>query len=299
MNYDLSVCVFIKDTFKGAFCLFESMAQLMPLADEFIVMDLGSTDGTLEVLKDIESTNPKVRIVHDTFYKQDASVFAELANKVIAECKHKRILYYQSDEIWHEKLTDITKDMLETDAENLSFWRYQLRYNFQRIKWFPHIVHRIGTKESLKLVDDGMNTQGAYGVKMVTSKNEKGKDRWGSEHFLQWGDRYKHNPEDLPTHEMILDVSLTGGFLENIPDRRKMHAPFWNEDPINPSMPADEESMPLDRWIARNRNDENWHKKTTPFDIPQIMQYHIGKQRYELRPSLLKLLKVRSAEEWR
>jgi hypothetical protein len=43
MNYNLSGCVFIRNTFNGAFCLFESMHQLLPLCDEFIVMDLGST----------------------------------------------------------------------------------------------------------------------------------------------------------------------------------------------------------------------------------------------------------------
>ncbi|MHA2220417.1 MAG: glycosyltransferase [Candidatus Hodarchaeales archaeon] len=70
MSYNLSGCVFIKDTFAGAFCLFESMYQLLPLCDEFIVMDLGSTDGTLEVLKEIEKHNPKVKIVHSNFYEQ-------------------------------------------------------------------------------------------------------------------------------------------------------------------------------------------------------------------------------------
>jgi hypothetical protein len=38
MSYNLSGCVFIKDCFKGAFCLFESMYQLLPLCDEFIVI---------------------------------------------------------------------------------------------------------------------------------------------------------------------------------------------------------------------------------------------------------------------
>lgn len=290
MSYDLSVCVFIKDCFKGAFCLFESMAQLMPLADEFIVMDLGSIDGTLETLLKIETANNKVRIVHDTFYKNDASVFAELANKVVAECSHSRILYYQSDEIWHEDLIELTKDALEKDLQDYSFWRYQLRHNFQKIKWFPHPVHRIGTKESLHYTGDGMNTAKTFSTKMVS------KFDFGC--FMQWSDKFKHDPVKLPTDEMILDVSLTGGFLENISDRRMMHLPFWNEDMINPKMPADEEQMEVPRWIEFQRSNEDWQKKTTPFNIPQMMKWHVGKQRYELRPDLLEVLKM-GGSEWR
>ena len=102
MSYNLSGCVFIKDTFKGAFCLFESMYQLLPLCDEFIVMDLGSTDGTLEVLYEIAAVNSKVKVVHSNFYEQDAAIFAKLANDLIAMCNYPHVLYYQADEIWHD-----------------------------------------------------------------------------------------------------------------------------------------------------------------------------------------------------
>ena len=284
--YDLSGCVFIKDTFKGAFCLFESMYQLLPLCDEFIIMDLGSTDGTLEALKEIEAHNSKVKIVNSTFKKQDAGVFADLANELVAMCNYPSVLYYQSDEIWHENLVALTRQALDQGGRNLSFWRYQLKHNFQTMKWFPHPVHRIAPKDKFHFTNDGMNTDKVFDTTMVSN--------YDLEHFTQWGDRYKHNPVALPTNEMILDVSLTGGFLDNIPDRRRLHLPFWHEGDV---MPADEGGMGIDDWYKQERSRPAWRYKSTKFNIPEIMKYHLGKERYILRLMILETLKA--GDGWR
>ncbi len=287
MSYNLSGCVFIRNTFDGAFCLFESMYQLLPLCDEFVVMDLGSTDGTLEVLKEIEAHNPKVRIVHSTLYEQDAAIFAKLANDVIAECKYHNVLYYQADEIWHENLVELLIKELDRQTKYLqiteldySFWRVQLRYNFQTIKWFPHPVHRIGPRDKFNFVNDGMNTERAFDARMVSV--------FDLSEFMQWSDKYKFRPIELPLDNMILDVSLTGGFLDNIPTRRRMHLPFWNEGDV---MPADEQGLGVDEWYAQQQTDDRWSRTETAFDIPAIMKFHLGKKKYVLRENLLNTLK--------
>lgn len=279
MSYNLSGCVFIRNCFRGAFCLFESMYQLLPLCDEFIIMDLGSDDGTRQVLAEIEAANEKVTIVDRTFPYHDAAVFADLANELIQMCHYDDVLYYQADEIWHEDLLRLTRQALDDDLRNLSFWRVQLKHNFQKIKWFPHPVHRIAPKDQFNFVGDGMNTQQVYGVRMCSN--------WGIENFMQWGDRFKDNPVALPTNEMILDVSLTGGFLDNIPDRRRMHLPFWGEGDV---MPGDEWGMPVDEWYIAQKQDPVWEMKSTKFNIPEIMKYHLGRLKYKLRPSLLEAL---------
>jgi glycosyltransferase involved in cell wall biosynthesis len=293
MNYNLSGCVFIKNCFKGAFCLFESMYQLLPLCDEFIVMDLGSDDGTLEILKEIENHNPKVHIVHSTFYEQDAAIFAKLANDLVGMCNYSNVLYYQADEVWHEDLIGLTKERLDYQTQYLqitecdfSFWRVQLKYNFQKIKWFPHPVHRIAPKNNFNFVNDGMNTERTFGTHMVSN--------WDLGHFTQWGDKYKNKPVALPTNEMILDVSLTGGFLDNIPDRRRMHLPFWGEGDV---MPVDENGLSIDEWYKQQYHNPIWDLHQTKFNVPEIMKFHLGRRKYTLRPMLLEALKV--GEGWR
>jgi hypothetical protein len=245
-----------------------------------------STDGTLEALKEIEAHNPKVRIVHGNFYEQDAAIFAHLANDLIAMCENPNVLYYQADEVWHEDLVKLTHQTLREGKRDLSFWRVQLKYNFQRIKWFPHPVHRIGPKNSFEFENDGMNTGRTFEAQMVGN--------WGIEYFMQWSDRYKGNPVALPTNEMILDVSLTGGFLDNIPDRRRMHLPYWSEPDV---MPADEEGMSVDAWYNSQKDNQEWDLHSTKFNIPEIMRYHLGRRKYTLRDQLLEMLKM--GEGWR
>jgi len=282
MSYNLSGCVFIRNTFKGAFCLFESMHQLLPLCDEFIIMDLGSDDGTLDVLAELAACNSKVKIVDEgEFPYYDAGVFAELANDLIDWCAYDNVLYYQADEIWHEDLVKLTKKALDEGKRDLSFWRYQLKYNFQEIKWYPHPVHRIGERGDKFVFDnDGMNTNRTFDTTMVSN--------YGLGEFTQWGDKYKYNPVALPTNEMILDVSLTGAFLDNIPDRRRMHLPFWNEGDV---MPADEGGLTVDKWYEQQDWKSEWDLHSTKFNIPEIMKFHLGKRKYELRPQLLEELK--------
>lgn len=281
MSYNLSGCVFVRDTFKGAFCLFESMHQLLPLCDDFTVMDLGSTDGTLEILKEIENVNPKVSIIRYEFPYQDAAVFATLANDLVKACHHDNVLYFQSDEIWHQDLVRLTQKALDDGYNDLTFWRVQLKYNFQRIKWFPHPVHRVGPKDNFVFTNDGMNTARVFDTKMIGN--------YGLGEFTQWGDKYKDMPTALPTNEMILDVSLTGAFLDNIPDRRRMHLPFWGEGDV---MPADEDGLGVDDWHRQQTDNPEWDRTYSNFDIPELMKFHLGKRNYQLRPQLLEALKV-------
>lgn len=291
MSYNLSGCVFIRNCFEGAFCLFESMHQLLPLCDEFIVMDLGSTDGTLQALQEIEKSNPKVKLVYSTFYEQDAAIFAKLANDLIAMCSNDTVLYYQADEIWHENLVQMTKDALNRGKKDLSFWRVQLKYNFQLLKWPPHLVHRVAPKDNFNFVIDGMNSDRTFDTNLVSS--------YDMGMMQKWGDEYKNKPTELPLDEMILDVSLTGAFLENIPERRKMHLPLWHEDVNIPHMPSDEDSMRLDDWMTLQRNNHMWFLSETPFNVPEIIKYHLGKTRYKLRQELLEALKSEGQEIWR
>lgn len=288
----VSACVFIRNTFKGAFMLFESMASLLPFVDDFLVMDLGSDpgEGTLESLVPIAEANPRVRLVHGEFTFEDSNVFATLANDLIAMCRHEHVWYYQSDEIPHEKLLLMVEDRFKAGQFNLRFWRVQLSHNFQSPKWLPHFVHRVGHRDdgSFVFVGDGMNSEKYLNPPICSD--------FGGEYFTQWTRMWEtHGLDGLSPymHQMLLDVSLLGGFRDNIPARRRLHHKFWHEPPTIPYSEYNVQPVPWygeDEWLRVARADDRWTRTETPFDIPHIMKHHVGKTRYELRPELFEAL---------
>lgn len=294
MTYPVSACVFIRDTYRGAFCLWESMASLLPFVSEFVVMDLGSTDGTRETLNEIAMVNPKVRLVDGEFPEVDAGAFATLANDLIELCQYDNVLYYQADEIWHEKLLVQMAQRFEVGDFDLSFWRIQFRDNFQSIKWFPHVVHRVGQKGNFNFVGDGMNSDRLWDASFCSNYNAGWFSRWGAE-FQKDGtpippERKEDTPDRLPVHEMITDISLVGAFRDNIVDRRTMHAPFWHEEPHI-------EGLPASVWLERAKANPDWEKPDSPFDLPNILKGLVGSTTYFLRPEILESIK-RNETKW-
>ena len=311
MKNKISICVFIRDNNEGAFGLWESMATLMPIADEFFVLDLGSTDGTYEILKGLAEKNKKIRLEQGTFPINpvtgliDAGSFAEIPNAMIPTCRNDLVMYYQADEIWHEDLLAIMVKRLNNlkGFRGLSFWRYQLMNNFQRMKWSPHLVHRVDYKDQFIFVEDGMNTGKVMDAEIV--------GQYGGEWFTRWGAEYGRGefetvddngnlyiygtkkreitvgkyPHELPTNEMILDISSIGGFLDNIVAKRKKHAPMWRESDEGINIGG--RGYNLQGWYKEQLKNDEWTRTDTPFNIPEIMRPLLGQKRYPIRQELL------------
>lgn len=284
---NLSGCCFIRNAFAGAYMLPESVAQFLPFVDDMVIMDLGSTDGTIEFLTEISRANPKIKVIlRDGFPFEDANVFATLANDLIKLCKYPDVIYWQSDEIWHEYTLQLMEKRLQNGLTDLSFWRIQFANNFQYVKWYPHLVHRVGHKDNFNFTGDGMNTNRVWDAKICSN--------YGGEMFPKWGE-LGHEGIKPYIHEMVTNVSLIGGFRDNIPDRRRMHAPFWHESPTIPYYDKETGKQPHMQemeWRIKAMGDSDWTKQTSPFDLPNILKYHVGKTKYELRPGLMEAIRA-------
>ena len=283
----ISVCCFIRDNNRCGFGLWESMASLIPFADEYIVLDCGSTDDTVDILRDLVARNPRIRLEHSSFYypdgSTDASVFADRANDVIAMCKNDLVLYHQADEIFHEDLLNRMRMELEAlnggipeDWKGMNFWRVQLQENLQVVKWYPHPVNRLDLKSRMLHIGDGMNTNRPWDPPFVG-------DYDGG---ATWEVSCRDNPSSLPTHHMILDISATGMWLDNIVPKRAAHAPHWHEN-------ADTlhgwggGSRNIFEWVREQKDNMNWHKRYSPFNIPKILYGLLGEQSYFARREVL------------
>lgn len=291
MTYPVSGSCFIKDTFIGAFCIFESMASMLPFVDEFVIMDLGSTDGTLHYLEKIAEANPKVRLVHGRFPVVDAGAFATLANDLVAMCQHDAVWYCQADEIPHQGLLKKVDEAFAQGEFDWTFWRIQYHNNFQHVKWFPQPVNRVGRKDQFNFVGDGMGTDRTFDAPFLGDYD----GGW----FTKWGELGQEGVKPY-VHQMLLDVSLIGGFRDNVPGRRALHAPFWREALDIPYKDAGQQGetwMSPEAWMMKAEHDPDWTKTESPFDLPAIMRWHVGKPTYQLRQNLFDALCANSTRE--
>lgn len=281
---DITAVAFIRNNNQGAFCLWESMASLLPFVTDMIILDLGSTDGTLETLQDITSYNQRVKVATGSFSCVDAKAFADAANLCVQMATYDNVLFWQADEVWHQDLLLRMEEEFDEGNYDLVFWRVQLKHNWQRIKWFPHPVHRVGPKDNFVFVGDGMNTeQGRLWATQICSEYDGG---W----FIRWGKEFESRPTELPTHDMILDVSQVGAFLENIVAKRKLHSPMWHEDDVI-------EGMPAGAWWVNQKSNPDWTKPDTPYNIPHILKRHLGRTQYGPDPEILEALKADTTVE--
>ncbi len=275
----ISGVTFAIDAIRGAVCLFESMASMLPLVDELIVIDLGSTDGTLSKLAEISEHNKKIKILNSRFSSNTPAAFADMANECVAACSNEHVIFWQADEIWHQYVLKRMQEKFEDGIYDLVFWRIQLKTNFQEVGWFPHPIHRVGPKDDFVFEKDGMNTNRTYGIEICSEYNMG--------QFLKWGDM---DPMDLPMHEFVLDISKKGGFVDSIKNRAIFHAPMWNEVP-------NVDGKPINEWYEEQMHDPRWELPSSPFNIPQIIKGLVGMRKYEVRPELIEALKKDDTRE--
>jgi hypothetical protein len=118
----------VRNAVKFSYPVVASIRSILPICDEFIVNVGDSEDGTLDLIRSINS--PKIRIIQSSWdMGQGSSVLSEETNRALKECRGDWAFYLQSDEVIHE-----------ADLDRLKFWmRYYLnRKNVDalRLWWF-------------------------------------------------------------------------------------------------------------------------------------------------------------------
>ena len=95
-----SIC---RNAVKFDYPIVEVIRSALPIVDEFIVNVGQSDDGTLELIRSIESE--KVRIIEsvwDDLMTKDGLLFSKETNIALSHCTGDWSLYVQADEVLHE-----------------------------------------------------------------------------------------------------------------------------------------------------------------------------------------------------
>ncbi len=285
---------FIRNAFKGGFPLFESMAAVLSIVDEFYLLDMGSDDGTLQMCEEIAAKNKRIKIIKEKWSTTtDASAFADVANRCVDLCPTEGVLFYQADEIFHEDLLTEFAKAYEAGEYALTVERIQLSHGFQRVKWLPHAICRSVIKGKYTFVNDGMSVGNTGGCKhmcpfpIVDGHPLSGKPN--TARAFPWhepvpGKQFDgKDPKALnaemarvfPWNHFLVDTSSC--FRDSQIDKKALHAPFWRESPDII------DGKHKSNFIHEAMTEPDWTMKICPFPLPNIAKGLVGMTRYTLR----------------
>ena len=115
-----------RNAIKFGYPIVESIQSILPICDEFIVNVGDSDDGTLDLIKLIQSD--KIRIIETVWdFSKGKEVLSQQTNIALAECKGDWAFYLQTDEVIHEAdLPSLKKTMQKyLDDKNVDALRFK------------------------------------------------------------------------------------------------------------------------------------------------------------------------------
>ncbi len=149
----------VRNAVKFHYPILAAIESILPVCDEFIVNVGDSEDGTLELIRSMNS--PKVRIIQTQWDMSKGSlVLSEQTNIALGECRGDWAFYLQSDEVIHEddllrlrqcmqaNLAEASVDALRFKWLHFygSFWRYRIDYGWYQKQ--DRIIRNNGQIES-------------------------------------------------------------------------------------------------------------------------------------------------------
>lgn len=169
------------------------------------------------------------------------------------QCEGNVIIHAEADEIYDKSLLNKIKIEIQKGNHNISVQRIQIEQNFQRVRWYPHWVHRVFPKGSVKKV--GETTDKKDCSDMIYLNGEYG--------YL-W--------------------DLTNCFKEQWLNRIKKQSELRNGEQLNTLYAPEHINLPNRLQLDDSQDyfdNPLWTAKTTPLKIPEILLPLVGKTKYE------------------
>ena len=142
----------------------EKCIESITFADEIIVVDSYSTDGTYEYLK----IHPKVKVIQHPFAN-----FTAQKSFALKQATNDWVLFLDADEVVPQKLQEEIVETVNSDTEFVAFWFYR-KFMFQKsiLKfsgWQTDKNYRLFRKSKAKfsdkkIVHETLNVNGSSGI---------------------------------------------------------------------------------------------------------------------------------------
>lgn len=100
----LGVSFFVHNAIEYDYCLKEAVESVLPVAQEIVILDAQSTDGTLDLLQRLNHYYPKVRVYSGAVWEcaKDFTRLQKIAEQAKSHLTTEYHLMVQADEVLHE-----------------------------------------------------------------------------------------------------------------------------------------------------------------------------------------------------
>jgi glycosyltransferase involved in cell wall biosynthesis len=105
----VSVYTYTYNVLSQGYPFLEAICSLLPIADEVVIVDVGSKDGTRELLETIEGR--KVRVFDEEPWTngKGGSNHRKTGSKCHDYCAYNTIAFVEADEVWQPELVEAVK----------------------------------------------------------------------------------------------------------------------------------------------------------------------------------------------
>lgn len=140
----------IRNGIENGYPLVESILSVLPLVDEYLVNDGGSTDGTLETLKKMEATFSKIRLFQmDDTPNVRWDCVSDVLNHFINIAEGDWIFLGNMDELLHERdIPQIRGFIEETTWPIVRYQRREITHKWSRLGEEVYHPARAAKKQS-------------------------------------------------------------------------------------------------------------------------------------------------------
>lgn len=243
----ISGFTFVHDALTGGYPILEAIQAVVPFVDEMAVVDMQSTDGTRELLEFLS-----IRIIDGEWGNKAGETLAN-AHALHKQCEGDIIWHFEADEVYDELLANKIHALITQGHQDISVQRIQIEQNFQRIRWYPHYVHRVFPKGSVIKVGETTDQKDCDDMIYVDAK-------WG---YL-W--------------------DCCNCFRDNWENRIKKQSELRNGEELNTLYAPEHINLPNHLQLDTSQDyfkNPLWTSEFTPLDIPEILRPLVGQVRYD------------------
>lgn len=221
--------------------IIEAIDAIQDYCNEIVFVDMQSTDTTRQVVEALGC-----RVIEGEWGNKAGETLAK-AHALHCQCENDIIWHFEADEVFGEDLAYDVYYNIEMGVPNITVYRLQVEQNFQRVRWYPDLVHRIFGKGTVR--KEGHSTD-------------------------------LHFQTNLPVVTTGYLWDCTNCFRDNWLNRINKQAELWNETPQYRAVPLHfKHSVLLDN-VDSFLQQSHWLLDMSPLALPESLRGLVGLTRY-------------------